>query len=96
MDTAASYSLGGQLPRRIVSQGTGAGRTREFPVTALPTMKADAGGRYYNGAVVKHAKFGIGTVQRSEGAGDELKISVSFPGHGVKTLSVKYANLEVI
>ncbi len=51
---------------------------------------------YYNGAVVKHAKFGIGTVQRSEGAGDDLKISVSFPGHGVKTLAVKYANLEVI
>jgi DNA helicase-2/ATP-dependent DNA helicase PcrA len=51
---------------------------------------------YYNGAVVKHAKFGIGTVQRSEGSGDDLKISVSFPGHGVKILSVKYANLEVI
>jgi DNA helicase-2/ATP-dependent DNA helicase PcrA len=51
---------------------------------------------YYKGAVVKHAKFGIGTVQRSEGAGDDLKISVSFPGHGVKTLAVKYANLESI
>ncbi len=53
-------------------------------------------GKFYNGAVVKHAKFGLGTVQRSEGAGDDLKISVSFPGHGVKTLAVKYANLEVI
>ena len=51
---------------------------------------------YYKGAVVKHAKFGLGTVQRSEGAGDDLKISVSFPGHGVKTLAVKYANLEVV
>ncbi len=52
--------------------------------------------KYYKGAVVRHTKFGIGTVQRSEGAGDDLKISVSFPGHGVKTLAVKYANLEVI
>ncbi|HEY6011946.1 MAG TPA: 3'-5' exonuclease, partial [Nitrospirota bacterium] len=51
---------------------------------------------YYNGAVVRHGKFGLGTIQRSEGAGDDLKISVSFPGHGVKTLAVKYANLEVI
>jgi DNA helicase-2/ATP-dependent DNA helicase PcrA len=59
---------------------------------AAPSAKSP----YYNGAVVKHAKFGIGTVQRSEGAGDDLKISVSFPGHGVKTLAVKYANLEVI
>ncbi len=52
--------------------------------------------RYYRGAVVKHATFGIGTVQRSEGSGDDLKISVSFPGHGVKVLAVKYANLEQI
>jgi len=51
---------------------------------------------YYKGAVVKHAKFGIGTIQRSEGTGDDLKISVSFPGHGVKTLSVKYAHLEMV
>jgi DNA helicase-2/ATP-dependent DNA helicase PcrA len=60
--------------------------------TASPSIRSP----YYNGAVVKHAKFGIGTVQRSEGSGDDLKISVSFPGHGVKTLAVKYANLEVI
>jgi ATP-dependent DNA helicase UvrD/PcrA len=58
--------------------------------------KSGAKDPYYRGAVVRHAKFGLGTVQRSEGAGDELKISVSFPGHGVKTLAVKYANLEVI
>jgi DNA helicase-2/ATP-dependent DNA helicase PcrA len=66
-------------------------------ITAAP-QRGNAGspGKYYNGAVVRHTKFGIGTVQRSEGTGDDLKISVSFPGHGVKTLAVKYANLEVI
>lgn len=61
-----------------------------------PAPRSDGDRRYYRGAVVRHAKFGLGTVQRSEGAGDDLKISVSFPGHGVKTLAVKYANLEVI
>lgn len=70
---------------------------RGEPETAVrPPAQTDRGLRYYKGAVVKHAKFGIGTVQRSEGSGDDLKISVSFPGHGVKTLAVKYANLEVI
>jgi DNA helicase-2/ATP-dependent DNA helicase PcrA len=71
---------------------------RRMPKVRPPLPPASASGRspYYNGAVVKHAKFGIGTVQRSEGAGDDLKISVSFPGHGLKTLAVKYANLEVI
>ncbi len=66
------------------------------PETFAGTKKSEADKRYYRGAVVRHAKFGLGTVQRSEGSGDDLKISVSFPGHGVKTLAVKYANLEVI
>ena len=76
-----------------------AGRTAERHQAKPAPVRAAKGAEktpYYNGAVVKHAKFGIGTVQRSEGAGDDLKISVSFPGHGVKTLAVKYANLEVI
>jgi DNA helicase II / ATP-dependent DNA helicase PcrA len=73
-----------------------AGRKTANRPSSSGTSKAGDKAPYYNGAVVKHAKFGIGTVQRSEGAGDDLKISVSFPGHGVKTLAVKYANLEVI
>jgi DNA helicase II / ATP-dependent DNA helicase PcrA len=73
-----------------------AGRKTASKPSAAGTAKSSDKTPYYNGAVVKHAKFGIGTVQRSEGAGDDLKISVSFPGHGVKTLAVKYANLEVI
>jgi len=71
-------------------------RIMESDNLAEEKSKADAGDCYYKGAVVRHAKFGLGTVQRSEGAGDDLKISVSFPGYGVKTLAVKYANLEVI
>ncbi len=63
---------------------------------AKPAAKTEGDPRFYKGAVVRHAKFGLGTIQRSEGSGDDLKISVSFPGHGVKTLAVKYANLEVI
>ena len=71
---------------------------RRLPAIAPVLKTADPAAKslYYNGAVVRHAKFGIGTVQRSEGLGDDLKISVSFPGHGVKTLAVKYANLEVM
>ena len=68
----------------------------DIGMTQRSTEKSDGRGRYYKGAVVRHATFGLGTVQRSEGSGDDLKISVSFPGHGVKTLSVKYAKLEVI
>ena len=71
-----------------------ANRPPKGPIEAKP--RSGEKHPYYNGAVVKHAKFGIGTVQRSEGSGEDLKISVSFPGHGVKMLAVKYANLQVI
>ncbi|HEX9019913.1 MAG TPA: DNA helicase PcrA [Nitrospirota bacterium] len=74
----------------------GSNRAKTYEVDIPALRQSERGGRYYKGAVVRHAKFGLGTVQRSEGAGDDLKVSVSFPGHGVKTLSVKYANLEVI
>lgn len=66
-------------------------------MTASRTVSHAVGNTpFYNGAVVKHAKFGIGTVQRAEGSGEDLKVSVSFPGHGVKILSVKVAKLEII
>jgi hypothetical protein len=38
----------------------------------------------------------VGTVLRSEGAGDELKLTVSFPGVGAKRLVARYAGLEVL
>jgi len=80
----------------LFSSGEKTKETSILRPSAKSGAKSGANDPYYKGAVVKHAKFGLGTVQRSEGSGDDLKISVSFPGHGVKTLAVKYANLEVI
>ena len=38
------------------------------------------------GARVRHAKFGIGTVLRIEGEGELTKLTISFPGFGLKKL----------
>ncbi len=46
------------------------------------------------GSYVKHAKYGRGLVLRREGAGDALKLTVTFPGYGQKKLVQKYAGLE--
>ena len=46
------------------------------------------------GSYVKHAKYGRGLVLRREGAGESLKLTVSFPGYGQKKLVQKYAGLE--
>ena len=46
------------------------------------------------GARVRHPKFGYGTVLRREGQGDDTKLTVSFPGVGLKKLMEKFADLE--
>jgi len=46
------------------------------------------------GCYVKHAKYGRGLVLRREGAGESIKLTVSFPGYGQKKLVQKYAGLE--
>jgi DNA helicase-2/ATP-dependent DNA helicase PcrA len=60
------------------------------PDTLDPTSPSD----FVPGSYVKHAKYGRGLVLRREGAGDSLKLTVTFPGYGQKKLVQKYAGLE--
>lgn len=46
------------------------------------------------GTRVRHSKYGNGVVLRVEGAGEEAKLTVSFPGYGQKKFVAKYAALE--
>ena len=46
------------------------------------------------GSRVRHSKYGYGTVLRREGRGENTKLTVSFPGFGVKKLVERYADLE--
>ena len=47
------------------------------------------------GARVRHPLFGVGTVLRREGDGEDLKLTVSFPGVGAKKLVARFAGLEL-
>ncbi len=49
---------------------------------------------FKSGQRVRHPKYGEGIVFRREGEGDDAKITVQFPGVGVKKLVEKFANLE--
>jgi len=46
------------------------------------------------GSHVRHGKYGKGLVLRREGIGDNVKLTISFPGFGMKKLIQKFANLE--
>jgi DNA helicase-2/ATP-dependent DNA helicase PcrA len=67
------------------------------PRLSSPAPPAGPSGRdvdYRPGAKVRHPLFGVGTVLRAEGAGDDLKVTVSFMGVGAKRLVARFAGLE--
>jgi DNA helicase II / ATP-dependent DNA helicase PcrA len=59
------------------------------PPAAAPVRKPAR-----TGMQVEHPKYGIGTVVRREGEGEDAKITVSFPRYGLKKLVEKYAGLK--
>ncbi len=62
-------------------------------------LKANKGaeyGKYRSGVMVKHAKFGVGTVIMVKGEGDNIIVDVAFKGVGIKSLSVKFAPMEIV
>lgn len=61
-----------------------------LPLPPSPASSSD----FVPGSYVTHAKYGRGLVLRREGAGDSLKLTVTFPGYGQKKLVQKYAGLE--
>lgn len=42
------------------------------------------------GRRVRHELFGVGTVKATEGSGDQLKLTVVFPGAGVKKILARF------
>lgn len=63
------------------------------PVSTPPRAPAGKKG-LRTGATVRHPKYGIGTVLRREGEGDDAKLTVSFQGYGLKKLVEKFAGIQ--
>jgi DNA helicase-2/ATP-dependent DNA helicase PcrA len=60
----------------------------------IANRKSQIENGFVPGSHVRHAKYGKGLVLRREGAGDNVKLTISFPGFGQKKLIEKFANLE--
>ena len=69
-------------------------RQRGKRIDLAPRKTEIAVGRFKPGQAVRHPKYGIGKVIRCQGEGDDCKLTVLFPRHGLKKLLVKYAGLE--
>ena len=65
------------------------------PAPVTPRPPAPAGKRgLRTGATIRHPKYGLGTVLRREGEGDDAKLTVSFQGYGLKKLVEKFAGIQ--
>jgi len=60
-----------------------------------PAPLKKGAGKWTMGTRVRHPKYGNGTILRTEGDGDDMKLTISFMSHGLKKLIAKYAELEV-
>ncbi|MGM0416451.1 MAG: ATP-dependent helicase [Thermodesulfobacteriota bacterium] len=69
-------------------------RADEPVIEVEPSAPPERGLRI--GSRVEHARFGIGTVRRIEGAGDKQKVIVYFNRFGPKRLLLKFAGLEML
>ncbi|HLG20816.1 MAG TPA: UvrD-helicase domain-containing protein [Bdellovibrionota bacterium] len=59
-------------------------------------LKAEAGSPYAPGTRVLHPDFGVGTIRKREGNGNNLKLTIQFQRAGLKKLMLNYCSLEVI
>jgi hypothetical protein len=54
------------------------------------------GGEYRPGSLVRHPEWGLGVVQKQEGEGESLKLTIIFRDVGRKVVAAKYAKLEKV
>jgi DNA helicase-2/ATP-dependent DNA helicase PcrA len=50
---------------------------------------------FRSGAVIQHPKYGRGTVLRREGDGEDAKLTISFPGYGLKKIVERFAGIRI-
>ena len=77
------------------NEDTGIDKLKAFASKAKPSKARLPKGKFLPGTHVRHAKYGKGLVLRREGSGDNVKLTISFPGFGQKKLIEKFAKLDV-
>lgn len=87
-----------QNPRPVATQFVADPKPRLVPVrheTPLPQSAiGDIGLK--EGNVIEHQRFGVGTVVKVEGSGENAKATVTFKNAGTKQLLLKFAHYTII
>ena len=95
---SSSYRRPVQNPRPVATQFIADVKPRLVPVrkeTPRPQSAiGDIGLR--EGNVIEHQRFGIGTVVKIEGSGENTKATVNFKNAGTKQLLLKFAKYSIV
>lgn len=96
-----SASFRREVEAARAGRAVGGGRLRPLAqAAATPPQQgpagASAGGDLHEGCVIEHQRFGVGTVVRVEGTGENRKATVQFKNTGLKQLLLKFARYTVV
>ena len=64
--------------------------------TSQGSSSSAGSGRLVEGAKIEHQRFGVGTVLKLEGSGENAKATVQFVNSGTKQLLLKFAKFTII
>jgi DNA helicase-2/ATP-dependent DNA helicase PcrA len=95
---ASKNSTNAQNPRPVATQFIADVKPRLVPVRREAPAPQSAIGNIglREGNVIEHQRFGIGTVTKVEGAGENTKATVEFKNAGTKQLLLKFAKYTII
>ena len=87
-----------EAARRIMdSSSSSLGSSSSSSGSAFGSSTSSAGsGRLVEGAKIEHQRFGVGTVLKLEGSGENAKATVQFVNSGTKQLLLKFAKFAII
>ena len=85
-------------PRPVASQFVADPKPRLIPVRQEAPRPQSAIGNIglKEGNIIEHQRFGIGTVLRVEGTGENMKATVEFRNAGTKQLLLKFAKYTIV
>ena len=98
LDSRFKSVRGLEAARRIMdSSSSSLGSSSSSSGSALGSSTSSAGsGRLVEGAKIEHQRFGVGTVLKLEGSGEDAKATVQFVNSGTKQLLLKFAKFTII
>ena len=98
LDSRFKSVRGLEAARRIMdSSSSSLGSSSSSSGSAFGSSTSSAGsGRLVEGTKIEHQRFGVGTVLKLEGSGENAKATVQFVNSGTKQLLLKFAKFTII